>query len=81
MTVDYLTDPRLMKVPFTQLKSHVKEKAKDIVTREDVFAASTKFALVTIAEKEGIKLDGARANTPPPAFAASPFEPARSDHR
>ena len=54
MAPDYLTDGRLMKVTFMQLKKHLESSG---VPKNDLFAASTKFALVAVAEKHDIKLD------------------------
>ena len=48
MAPDYLTDGRLMKVTFMQLKKHLESSG---VPKNDLFAASTKFALVAVAEK------------------------------
>eukprot|EP00325_Prymnesiales_sp_UTEX-LB-985_P002860 CAMPEP_0174704714 /NCGR_PEP_ID=MMETSP1094-20130205/8203_1 /TAXON_ID=156173 /ORGANISM="Chrysochromulina brevifilum, Strain UTEX LB 985" /LENGTH=257 /DNA_ID=CAMNT_0015902799 /DNA_START=32 /DNA_END=801 /DNA_ORIENTATION=+ len=58
MSTDYLTDARLTKVPFMKLKNFVKEKEGEIPDlKADLFPASTKFAIVAVAEKHGIKLD------------------------
>ena len=56
---DYLTDARIKKVPFTKFKSFLQEKG---APKADLFAASTKFALVAVAEKHSIKLEPRRRN-------------------
>ena len=52
---DYLTDPRLTKVPFMQLKNYVKEKNPSL--SEELFLCSTKFSIVNVAEKHSVSLD------------------------
>ena len=55
MTPDYLTDARLIKIGFMPLKKALKEAN---VPTADLSTATTKFALVAIAEKHNINLDG-----------------------
>ena len=52
---DYLADPRLGRLPFMRLKKFVASAASD---RSSVEQAMTKFALVNVAEREKIQLDG-----------------------
>jgi len=58
---DYLTDPRLPKVAFMALKRHVKSRVPaDELTGElkaELDGCTTKFAVVSIAEKRQIYLD------------------------
>ena len=54
LKTDYLSDPRLAHVPFSKLKKHLESNG---ASRDDLFAALTKFALVATAEKLGIQLD------------------------
>jgi len=43
-----------MKIPFQEIKRFIGECG---APKEDLFAASTKFALVAVAEKHGIRLE------------------------
>ena len=54
MTPDYLTDERLVKIGFMPLKKALKEAN---VPADDLSSASTKFALITVAEKHKVALD------------------------
>ena len=51
---DYRTDARLGKVAFMKMKKFLEEKG---APKSDLFVASTKFALVAVAEKHNIKLE------------------------
>ena len=54
MQTDPLTDPRLSQVPFMRLKSFLRKAG---VSEPELFAASTKFALVVLASDLQIKLE------------------------
>ena len=62
--VDYLADPRLALVPFVKLKRFVQDNG---AKRQDLFYASTKFALVALAEKAR-HAAGAPGGTPVPCM-------------
>ena len=64
---DYLTDGRLTKVPFREMKRFVAEHG---APKGDLFSASTKFALVAVAEKHRIALE-------PLLDAVAPYEPSQ----
>ena len=55
--VDPLTDPRLAKVPFGKLKRFMQEKVANEEAKHNLFLCSTKFAIVSLAEDLGIRLD------------------------
>ena len=55
--VDYLSDPRLKSVTFKKLKEYVTEKGSSESIKTELFKASTKFAIVNIAETHSIKLE------------------------
>ena len=77
--VDYLADPRVAKVTFTQLKKYLADKGVDERT---LFMSSTKFALIATAEKLQIGLEPlldevTRKKKPAaPAAPATPAAPA-----
>ena len=54
MTPDYLTDARLIKIGYMPLKNAL--KAANVPTA-DLSTATTKFALVDIAEKHKVDLE------------------------
>ena len=58
---DYLTDARLMKIPFLEIRRSITvacddDDAKLESVKKQLFYASTKFALVQVAEAHGVKL-------------------------
>ena len=58
---DYLTDARLMKIPFLEIKRYITvacddEPEKLESVKKHLFYASTKFALVQVAEAHGVAL-------------------------
>ena len=52
---DYLIDARMKRVPYMKLKGFIAENLA--ANSFDLFAASTKFALIVLAEKHSIKLE------------------------
>jgi len=54
---DALADSRLIKVPYGKLKNYLADVGGDEIDAKELFTASTKFALVNIAEKHRISLD------------------------
>ena len=54
VTRDYLTDARIGKLPFMKLKKFLSDNGVDA---KEMSSASTKFALVAIAEKKEIALE------------------------
>jgi len=44
-------------VPWVQLKAFIKERGKGRIPRKELFACSTKPALVALAEKYGVSLE------------------------
>ena len=71
MPVDYLTDSRVGNVTFMQLKKFLKDGG---VEQKELFAASTKFALISLAERKELSLEPllAEFGAAPPAAAAQP---------
>ena len=66
--VDYLSDPRIKELSFGRLKKFLKENG---ATSDDLFLASTKFALVATAEKMGVALEPVLAEVAKSAAATS----------
>ena len=54
---DALADSRLIKIPYIRLKNYLADVGGIDIPEKELFTASTKFALVNIAEKHHIKLD------------------------
>ena len=68
---DYLTDPRLTKVPFMKLKNFVADAG---VSKQELFNCATKFSVVSVAESKQISLDKLLNEIGPPGSvpAATP---------
>jgi hypothetical protein len=69
--VDYLSDPRIKELSFGRLKKFLKDHG---ATNEDLFLASTKFALVATAEKMGVQLEPVLVEANIAATAAPPSQ-------
>jgi hypothetical protein len=64
---DYIADPRLSRLSFTQLKRCVKEGTEDGSVHRAADGATTKFALATLAEDNAISLETILSTAPPPS--------------